>query len=103
MACLIGTAHMGDSPEIERLAINDCLGCHDGGLGKSWQIVGEHIVDIVYAASPLKELAPVRDKRVLLINDKVTCLTCHNPYKSSPGALAKSNENSRLCLTCHIK
>lgn len=36
--------------------------------------------------------------------DEVTCATCHNPHnKTNVPFLRKSNANSDLCITCHIK
>jgi predicted CXXCH cytochrome family protein len=103
MACLIGTAHMGASSNIETLALEDCLSCHDGSIGQIKGGSGDHSVEVMYVASKERALRPINDRRVVLVNGMVTCLSCHNPYKTGTKRLIKSNEESRLCLTCHIK
>ncbi len=39
----------------------------------------------------------------MLRNDKVQCVSCHNPHNPANNArfLVKSNDTSALCLTCH--
>jgi predicted CXXCH cytochrome family protein len=101
MACLIETVHLGDSPDLKTLSVNGCLSCHDGAIGPSRGGPGEHKVDILYIASKEKKLWQVTDKKVVFVEGRVTCISCHNPYKSEIQRLVKSNSDSRLCLTCH--
>lgn len=101
MACLTGIAHMGDSPYIEKLSFENCRGCHDGSIGKDVGGPKDHKIDVVYI--PGKDFNKVKDRRVIFINNKVKCISCHNPYKNEDHRLVKSNKGSRLCLTCHRK
>ena len=39
----------------------------------------------------------------LLFNNRVECISCHNPHASAAKLLIKSNQRSALCLTCHNK
>ena len=39
MACILGTAHIGDSQDILRLSLDNCLACHDGSVAKD---IGTH-------------------------------------------------------------
>jgi predicted CXXCH cytochrome family protein len=98
MSCLIGVAHLGNSPEIETLA-HKCLTCHDGRVATSIGGSKDHKIDIIYI--PGRDYNYVSDKRIVFVNGKVTCISCHNPYASEEGRLVISDSGSRLCLTCH--
>lgn len=100
MACLIGVAHLGDSKMIEVKA-SDCLRCHESFTDKT--ITGDvgHKINILYTLKRGYNI--VIDKRVVLVDGKITCLSCHNPYKDEKGRLVMNNEKARLCLTCHNK
>jgi len=100
MACLIGVAHLGTSPDIES-RVHDCLTCHDGSVGRVAGGPGEHKTDVLYIAG--REFNVITDRRVVLVNGKITCISCHNPYATDIGKLSKENTESRLCLTCHRK
>lgn len=100
MACMVGVAHMGSSSNIEALAAA-CLTCHDGTMGKSVNIEGGHKVNMFYILK--KDFNVIRDKRVILVRGKVTCISCHNPYSSERARLVMSNGSGQLCLTCHRK
>jgi predicted CXXCH cytochrome family protein len=64
---------------------------------------GDHKVDVLYFASGANEMNEVMDRRVVFVDGKVTCLSCHDPYRSEGMRLVKSNSGSRLCMTCHNK
>ncbi len=99
MSCMIGTAHLGSSENIERL-INTCPACHDG-IGGPYISPDGHMINKDYRTkSGLREIT---HSKVILVGGKVTCISCHNPYKNEAKRLVKSNEGSRLCLTCHRK
>lgn len=100
MACLIGSAHIGDSSNVERLVLDDCLGCHNGSIAKTVGS-GGHPVNTFYVEK--RSFNRITDRKVVLIDGKVTCVSCHNPYKSEKKRLVKSNAGSKLCLTCHRK
>jgi predicted CXXCH cytochrome family protein len=99
MACSIGAAHLGSARDINIL-LNGCLACHDGFIGPSVGTEG-HRVNMVYTLK--KGFNSISDSRIVFVDGKVTCISCHNPYKNEDKRLIKSNEGSRLCLTCHSK
>lgn len=100
MACLINTAHLGNAQNIEEL-VHDCLTCHDGTVAKPAGGPGEHKTDVLYIAG--KQFNVIKDRRVVLVGGRVTCISCHNPYATDVSKLSKENTESRLCLTCHRK
>ncbi len=102
MACILGTAHIGDSENILRLSLDNCLGCHDGSVAKEIGSHG-HPVNAFYLTGPRKGLNRITDKKIVLVEGRITCLSCHDPYGTGKGKLVKSNAGSRLCLTCHRK
>ena len=101
MACVLGTAHIGESQDILHLSLDNCLGCHDGSVAKEVSTHG-HPVNALYL-SHRRGLNRITDKKIVLVEGKITCLSCHNPYGTNKGKLVKSNEGSRLCLSCHRK
>jgi predicted CXXCH cytochrome family protein len=100
MACVLGVAHMGTSPRID-LHIRDCLACHDGRTATEAAGPGQHRVDVLYIEG--REFNRVTDRRIVFVDGKVTCLSCHDPYKDDKQRVTASIEGSRLCLICHIK
>jgi predicted CXXCH cytochrome family protein len=100
MSCMIGTAHIGNS-ETNIQITSLCVSCHDGTAAKEADGPGNHQTEVLYLIK--KKFREISDKRVVFIDGKVTCLSCHNPYTLSASKLVKSNMGSRLCLTCHIK
>jgi predicted CXXCH cytochrome family protein len=103
MGCLINVAHMGNSNDIEA-NIRDCLQCHDGSIGKlvpTGVEQGGHPVDVLYLVK--NGYKRIKTRKIVLVQGKVTCLSCHNPYKTDKERLVMSNEGSGLCLTCHNK
>ncbi len=101
----------------------DCLGCHDGtrasdvsvdyrsrpgGLRTGRHVSGrDHPIGMDYASyaafgSGYKPAATLSTKMVL-INGRVGCLTCHNPLNPEKRHLVMSDYRSALCLTCHDK
>ena len=107
MACIIGVVHMGDSPHLEQLSSSNCLACHDGSVGKLifYEKAGisgsRHRIGMSYSENG--KLKHVTDRRVVFINGRVTCISCHNPYTRGKKKVVKSNSGSALCLTCHRK
>jgi len=41
--------------------------------------------------------------KMIFVNGKIGCLTCHNPLNAEKGHLVMSDRNSALCTTCHNK
>jgi predicted CXXCH cytochrome family protein len=102
----------------------DCLGCHDGvqasdrkinyknspGQKSHWDSRGatEHPVGMnyaTYAAMDPKSYKPVPafGSKMMFVDGKVGCTTCHDPLNAEKSHLAKSDYRSALCLTCHTK
>lgn len=103
MSCVLGMAHLGN--KIKRgFRQNDCLSCHDGSTARNvaqgMKSAG-HKVDVFYVQK--RGYKKRLDRRVVLVDGKVTCISCHNPYKSERRRLVMSNERSELCMSCHMK
>lgn len=124
---MIGTAHMkftsgeggGNIDPVSRA----CLGCHDGSLGPnstmtagSWEHGvpitrydprGSHPIGVNYLQAVARRggLHPIGalGASIKLIEGKVGCSSCHNPYSKERNKLVMSNKGSRLCLACHDK
>jgi hypothetical protein len=97
----------------------ECLSCHDGTLSKAThtQIQGvsfkhgknigvSHPISVdyeaVYLSNPRKYHPPQSlDPRIVLVNGKIACETCHNHYSKHKKHLVMENFKSRLCLSCH--
>lgn len=120
---LLAVAHMGsryaaarDAGSLDRLS-SECLTCHDGSMGKAVPCrlvqgvcnrgTGAHPVGMVYRESRMRDRklvpASLLDRRLKLFDGKVGCGTCHNLYSRLPKKLARSNDGSGLCLSCHRK
>lgn len=102
MACVLGVAHLGNAIK-QGSRRGDCLSCHDGTIGKNVApgIMGAHKVNVYYIKKKGYNSRP--DRRILLPNGKVTCISCHDPYKNERTRLVMANERSSLCLSCHLK
>ncbi|MFZ4858577.1 MAG: cytochrome c3 family protein [Desulfuromonadaceae bacterium] len=101
----------------------DCLGCHDGfqasdrkvnykntpGQKSHWsQGASEHPIGMnyaSYAAMDPKSYKPVSSfgSKMMFVNGRVGCTTCHDPLNPEKSHMAKSDYRSALCLTCHTK
>jgi predicted CXXCH cytochrome family protein len=103
MGCLIGSAHLAETPELKASPVSGCMNCHDGSVGSVKGRSGDHTVNVLYVPNKQEKLKTVTDRRIVFIDGKVTCVSCHNPYKSTIAKLVKSNKESRLCLTCHLR
>ncbi|RMG74425.1 MAG: hypothetical protein D6710_01565 [Nitrospirae bacterium] len=103
-----------------------CLSCHDGSMGKAapvkaglWQhgdplmgfnqqaYTGVHPVGIDYEESSMEhpDLKPsaMIPRKIKLVNGKVSCISCHDPYSNNRAQLISTNRNGELCLGCHDK
>lgn len=99
----------------------DCLGCHDGSRAsdvtinlrndpfRRQQMQGtakDHAIGMDYAAyaSNPRDFKPVfGNSKMVFVDGKVGCLTCHDPANQERGHLVMSDRRSALCLTCHNK
>ncbi len=100
MSCLLNEAHWGNSQRKEELS-SACLGCHDGSIGRPIGSSCDHPVDVTYSVR--SGFHTVTDERIIMVDDKICCLSCHDPYRSAAPRLSKSNEGGALCITCHKK
>lgn len=99
----------------------DCLGCHDGVITKDIKVdyrntpgnkikhydgSKEHPIGMDYAAYSAKDSLSYKrvnsyNSKMVFVNGKVGCLTCHNPLNPEKNHLVMSDFRSALCLTCH--
>ncbi|GAB7027118.1 cytochrome c3 family protein [Geotalea toluenoxydans] len=92
-----------------------CLSCHDGSAAQSvancsgvdCRISDSHSVDIPYPP-PGKEneyqpVAYLTEARIKLINDQISCISCHDLKNPAGLHLVMDNAGSNLCFGCHIK
>jgi predicted CXXCH cytochrome family protein len=100
MACLINTAHIGNASNIQSIT-DECLRCHNSQPPALRTSQEDHPVNITY--SPQAGYRQVTDPRIVLAGGKITCITCHDPYQTTHARLVMPNNNSQLCLSCHIK
>jgi len=101
MACVLGTAHLGNSKDIKMMSTDLCLGCHDQVGTPQTCALGNRVIHTMV----LKPKGSEGEGRpVSLVDGEVTCISCHNPYTAND--FAKLNEprgGSELCATCHAK
>jgi len=101
MACLVKVAHLGNKKDIE-VHVNDCKMCHDGIKAKQASGPDMHPVDIVYIPKNQKyKQIKEEDREVVLKDGKITCLSCHDPYKNEKVRWSRENEK-KTCRVCHI-
>jgi predicted CXXCH cytochrome family protein len=126
----LGEAHFrsqyvvtASSQEIDPMSKN-CISCHDGAFAASATIMagawtheqsflshdrGSHPIGMNYEAArinrgrktDLKPLSAV-DRRIRFFDGKVGCGSCHDPYSTIRKRLVMSDDNSKLCYSCHI-
>lgn len=106
-------SQMEKSTDIDALSLQ-CMGCHnkeaDGGAMVVSGIVrhssggANHPIGVAYPSfSKNREFRPkgMLPKEIWLPNGKVSCVSCHQPYKKVHGQLVMSNDRSSLCTQCH--
>jgi predicted CXXCH cytochrome family protein len=100
----------------------DCVSCHDGVSASSIAVdlrnrpfertsrvnsfTNDHPIGMDYASYLIgnKALKPIRgNSKMIFVNGKVGCITCHDPLNEEKGHLVMSDVKSALCLTCHNK
>jgi predicted CXXCH cytochrome family protein len=101
----------------------DCLSCHDGGHAsdiainyrntpgnkrKTYDGTKEHPIGMDYAAYAAMDHTGYKpafafNSKMVFVNGRVGCLTCHNPLNPEKSHLVMSDNKSALCLTCHNK
>lgn len=113
------TEHHGFMVTAEETT-SGCLSCHDGSAAKSVGncsgvdcrifesgLADSHRVDIPYPP-PGKEnefqpVAYLTEARIKLINDQISCISCHDLKNQAASHLVMDNAGSSLCFGCHIK
>lgn len=109
-------SQMDKIADIDALSLQ-CIGCHikqtdaggirDGLTGIVRHSGGgaNHPIGVVYpAVSSNREYRPksALPKEIWLPNDKLSCVSCHQPYKKEHGQLVIPNDRrSSLCTQCH--
>jgi len=101
----------------------DCLGCHDGSSASSVSadlrnnpyregmmvnsFSSDHPIGMDYRryVNAGKGYKPVMlgSTKMIFVDGKVGCLTCHDPLNQEKGHLVMSDRHSALCGTCHNK
>lgn len=100
----------------------DCVSCHDGVGASNVSLVlrnkpftrmqqvdtftSDHPIGMNYnsyvAANRGYNPIPANSK-MIFVNGKVGCLSCHDPLNPEKGHLVMSDSKSALCYTCHGK
>jgi predicted CXXCH cytochrome family protein len=109
--------------KIDKIS-QQCLSCHDGSVGTdltaqvsagSWKHgstfssqdpQGSHPIGVKYRAAAKRggfQPLVMLDKKIRLIEGRVGCPSCHDPYSKERFYLVMANTGSRLCLQCHDK
>lgn len=103
-----------------------CLSCHDGVIAPDVYGTGHSVLpagqlgrskaDLNYLRShPIGVKYPIADPKfqpsasvssdetIKLPGGRIQCTSCHDPHNTRgiPAMLVKSNDRSRLCLSCH--
>lgn len=106
-----------DSGQLLDQSSIECLSCHDGGVSQATSITlragnfqhgngPSHPVGVDYPRPGVRndfEVVQSLPEEVRLVDGKIGCLSCHNPYMKNKHILVKDNSRSALCLTCHKK
>ena len=100
----------------------ECISCHDGASAlaiganvrnepfargpHSKYSANDHPIGMDYqsyvGANPRKYKAVLgSENKMVFVNGKVGCLTCHDPLNPERKHLVMSDKKSALCLTCH--
>lgn len=98
-----------------------CLGCHDGASAQDISVdvrndpyrarnrfasaSSDHPIGMDYKqyVNFSKGYKPVSNAKMIFVNGKVGCLTCHDPFNPEKGHLVMSDRQGALCLSCHNK
>jgi predicted CXXCH cytochrome family protein len=108
----LGVPHHG--LDVDPSDVAACMGCHDGTIGKAvaFCTVGcnsskAHVINKHYPPAgksrEFNSITSVRARGVVLVNDQVVCISCHDIAGQHEHHLVTDNKGSDLCLVCHIK
>lgn len=99
-----------NDPNGQATAVSTMTGARAVGAGGD--LTNDHPISVTYTGNTqdpdFDTLANVTTTGGLVFyggtSDQLECATCHNPHLTTNGSfLRKSNTNSALCLTCHLK
>ncbi|WP_243370949.1 cytochrome c3 family protein [Geotalea sp. SG265] len=108
------TEHHGFMVTVEETT-SGCLVCHDGTSAKSvascsgvdCRLYGSHGVNMPYPPEgkedQYKPVERLTAARIKLINDQVSCISCHDLNNHVGAHLVMDNAGSSLCFGCHNK
>lgn len=117
-----GSTAKAEPPDLDPFS-HDCLTCHDGAgavqVTIDWRNNPSHLLGLrrpggsdhpigmdyeSYASTgrDYKQIGQLSNKMVF-VNGRVGCLTCHDPLNQEKGHLVMSDRKSALCLTCHSR
>jgi predicted CXXCH cytochrome family protein len=89
-----------------KAGVMECLSCHDGSVAIA-RSTGDHPVNRPYPPIDKRRMfnnpAQVKAAGIILVQGRVTCVSCHNLANPKPPHLVIELDRSTLCLTCHIK
>lgn len=103
------------STDIDALSLQ-CMGCHNNQVDAGGIRVGRngivrhssgaanHPIGVPYpTVSRNREFRPkgMLPQAIWLPNGKLSCVSCHQPYKKEHGQLVMPNDRSSLCTQCH--
>jgi hypothetical protein len=84
-----------------------CMMCHDGRYARDARL--GHPFDVPYPP-PMKPDLRVNPSQfnpsVILVDGKVTCVSCHDPASTRQNHLAGPTDGpvlKRLCVACHLR
>lgn len=106
-------AQMNKLTDIDALSLQ-CLGCHNNqGDARGVQVTAlgivrhgsgdaNHPIGVAYPliSSGYKPRSML-PSAIWLPNGKLSCVSCHEPYKKQHGQLVVTNADSKLCAQCH--
>jgi hypothetical protein len=86
-----------------------CMMCHNGKYARDAQV--GHRFDVPYPPpmNPDYRVSPSPEQfnpRVILVDGKVACVSCHDPASTLPNHLAGPTDGpvlKRLCVACHLR
>jgi predicted CXXCH cytochrome family protein len=114
------THTIGGAQDIDNLTTL-CLGCHDGASAQDITVDvrndpfrmrnklascnSDHPIGMDYNryVSSSKSYKLTTNPKMIFVNGKVGCLTCHDPFNPEKGHLVMSDRQGALCLSCHNK
>jgi predicted CXXCH cytochrome family protein len=108
----------GQPMEVDTFSY-DCMTCHDGvsatahnvrfrntrssGIGGLESVAESHPIGMDYGSFAAGNRSFRGGDGLVFVAGKVGCLSCHDPLNREGYHLAKNNDGSALCFSCHNK